>query len=94
MTFGIHFPCSWELAEIRAYVVYHMMGCGTCSWCEFAKAILDTWLVEGTKKIAMPSVASGRPARRPANLVLENGALKRAHFELMPYLKRGACGVP
>ena len=76
-----------ELAETQAYGVYHTTGSGTCSWFEFARAILDLWPVEGVEVLPISSGESGRAARRPANSVLENGALKRAHLELMPHWK-------
>jgi dTDP-4-dehydrorhamnose reductase len=76
-----------ELAETRAYGVYHTTGSGTCSWFEFARTILDFWPVEGVEVLPIPTGESGRAARRPANSVLDNGALKRAHLELMPHWK-------
>jgi len=76
-----------ELAETEAYGVYHTTGSGTCSWFEFARAILDLWPVEGVQVLPISSGESGRTARRPANSVLENRALQQAHFELMPHWK-------
>lgn len=78
-----------ELAGTRAYGVYHMTGSGTCSWLEFARAILNLWPVEGVEALPISSGEYGRAARRPANSVLENGALQRAHLELMPHWKVG-----
>jgi dTDP-4-dehydrorhamnose reductase len=76
-----------ELAETRAYGVYHTTGSGTCSWFEFARAILDLCPVEGVQVLPISSNESGRAARRPSNSVLENRALKQAHLELMPHWK-------
>jgi dTDP-4-dehydrorhamnose reductase len=76
-----------ELAEIQAYGVYHTTGSGTCSWFEFARTILDLWPVEGVQVLPISSGEADRAARRPANSVLENRALKQAHLELMPHWK-------
>jgi dTDP-4-dehydrorhamnose reductase len=76
-----------ELAATQAYGVYHTTGSGTCSWFEFAQTILELWPVEGVQVLAISSDQLGRAARRPANSVLENRALKQAHLELMPHWK-------
>jgi dTDP-4-dehydrorhamnose reductase len=76
-----------ELASTQAYGIYHITGSGTCSWFEFARTILELWPVEGAQVIPISSYESGRAARRPANSVLENRALKQAHLELMPHWK-------
>lgn len=76
-----------ELVETQAYGVYHTTGSGTCSWFEFARAILDLWPVKGVEVLPISSAELGRAARRPANSVMENGALKQAHMELMPHWK-------
>ena len=76
-----------ELAETQAYGVYHTTGSGTCSWFEFARTILDLWPVEGVQVLPITSDEFGRAARRPANSVLENRALRQAHMELMPHWK-------
>jgi dTDP-4-dehydrorhamnose reductase len=76
-----------ELADSQAYGVYHTTGSGTCSWFEFARAVLDLWPVEGVQVLLISSNESGRAARRPANSVLENRALQQAHLELMPHWK-------
>jgi dTDP-4-dehydrorhamnose reductase len=76
-----------ELAETQAYGVYHTTGSGTCSWFEFARTILNLWPVQGVEVFPISSDESGRAARRPANSVLENRALKQAHLELMPHWK-------
>ena len=76
-----------ELVETDAYGVYHTTGSGTCSWFEFAKAIVDLWPVEGVEVLPITTSESGRAARRPANSVLENRALQQAHLQLMPHWK-------
>jgi len=76
-----------ELIETHAYGIYHTTGSGTCSWFEFARTILDLCPMEGVEVVPISSDQSGRAARRPANSVLENRALKQAHLELMPHWK-------
>jgi dTDP-4-dehydrorhamnose reductase len=76
-----------ELAETKAYGVYHTTGSGTCSWFEFAQAILALWPMVGMQVLPISTGESGRAARRPANSVLENRALQRAKLELMPHWK-------
>jgi dTDP-4-dehydrorhamnose reductase len=76
-----------ELAETQAYGIYHTTGSGVCSWFEFAQTILDIWPAEGVEVIPIASSESRRAARRPANSVLENRALKQAHVDLMPHWK-------
>jgi dTDP-4-dehydrorhamnose reductase len=78
-----------ELAATQAYGVYHITASGACSWFEFARTILELWPVEGVEVFPISSDESGRAARRPANSVLENRALKQAHLELMPHWKVG-----
>ncbi len=73
-----------ELIETQAYGLYHATGAGSCTWFEFARAILDLWPVTGVQVLAITSSESGRPARRPVNSVLENRALQQANLRLMP----------
>jgi dTDP-4-dehydrorhamnose reductase len=76
-----------ELVETQAFGVYHVTGSGPCSWYEFARTILDLWPLEGVQVLPISSGEYGQAARRPANSVLENQTLKRAHMELMPHWK-------
>jgi dTDP-4-dehydrorhamnose reductase len=78
-----------ELAGTQAYGVYHMTGSGVCSWFEFARTILDLWPVNGVQVLSISSEELGQVARRPANSVLENRALKLARLDLMPHWKVG-----
>ena len=43
--------------------------------------------MEGVEVLPISTRESGRAARRPANSVLENRALRQAHLELMPHWK-------
>ena len=87
-TYTRHFSLTIaELAATQAYGVYHATGSGTCSWFEFARTIVEFWPMKGVQVFPISSDELGRAARRPANSVLENRALKRAHLELMPHWK-------
>ena len=72
-----------QLAETQAYGVYHTTGSGTCTWFEFARAIVSLWPVEGVEVLPIKSHESGRAAPRPAKSVLENRALQTAGLGLM-----------
>lgn len=78
-----------SLTETAAYGVYHLTGSGSCSWFEFAKAIVDLWPFEDVHLESISSSESGRLANRPLNSVLENGALRALGVELMPHWKAG-----
>lgn len=59
-----------------AYGVYHCSNGGSCSWFEFARAILELADVEGAEVRPIPSDRLDRPAKRPARSVLENFHLR------------------
>ncbi|MGD8413463.1 MAG: dTDP-4-dehydrorhamnose reductase [Candidatus Latescibacterota bacterium] len=63
--------------------IYHATNEGQCSWFDFATEI---FLIQGTP-ISLEGITSsqwGAPARRPANSVLENAALKKAGINEFP----------
>ncbi len=66
-----------ELIQQEAgYGIYHITNSGVCSWCDFARRIL---VEVGMHDIVIEPIStgeSGRVARRPANSVLENRALR------------------
>ncbi len=72
------------LIEAQRYGIYHATGSGSCTWFEFAQAILELWPVAGVQVLPISSKDSGRAARRPLNSVLENKALAQANLQLMP----------
>lgn len=73
------------LAEREVSGVFHAAGSGSCSWYEFALAIL----AEARKTRQLPDVSVraittaelGRPAPRPALSVLSNGRLRELGIE-------------
>ncbi len=76
-----------ELIQTESYGTYHITGSGSCSWFEFAQAVLELWLLDGVEVLPISSDESGRAARRPANSVLENRALRQIHLEPLPHWK-------
>lgn len=76
-----------HLVATQAYGIYHTTGSGTCSWFDFARAILELWPAKGVEVLPIKSSQSGRAAKRPANSVLENRALIQAGLPLMPHWK-------
>ncbi len=66
-----------ELIEEGAgYGVYHVTNSGCCSWFDFARKILGIAGREGVSIEAITTEESGRAARRPANSVLDNRAIR------------------
>jgi dTDP-4-dehydrorhamnose reductase len=66
--------------------LYHCTSEGQCSWYDFAVEIIRT---SGIRATVEPCTTAEypRPARRPANSVLENSGLKKLGLNLMPHWK-------
>lgn len=60
--------------------VYHVTNSGSCSWFAFAREILRLIGADAASVLPIASEELGRPARRPAYSVLENGAWAAAGF--------------
>jgi dTDP-4-dehydrorhamnose reductase len=73
-----------QLSRIKAYGIYHATGSGSCSWFEFAQAILKATGYDGVRVLPISTQESGRPARRPANSVLENRRLVQSGLGELP----------
>ena len=66
-----------QLIQARAgWGIYHITNSGSCSWCDFARRILSEVGRVDVLVDPISSDQSGRAARRPANSVLENRALR------------------
>ncbi len=76
-------PQLLALAEGEAFGTYHATCQGEATWYEFARLILEQ---AGLRVKITPCLTSEypRPARRPANSVLENRLLKILGLDLMP----------
>jgi dTDP-4-dehydrorhamnose reductase len=79
------------LISTRAYGLYHSTSEGSCSWYDFARAIVAA---AGVDVEIVPCATSQfpRPAPRPAYSVLENKALKNTGLNRMPQWQEGFNG--
>ena len=78
-----------QLSQAKAYGIYHVTGAGHCSWFEFAQAVVKAG---GYNRVRVAPVATqdlGRPARRPANSVLENRRLLQSGLGALPHWTEG-----
>ena len=62
----------WKLISDPHYGIWHVTNSGTCSWYDFAAAILENTGLTGTRLEPISSKELGRPAARPRNSVLRN----------------------
>jgi dTDP-4-dehydrorhamnose reductase len=73
-------PLVWRLACERRSGVFHATNAGAVSWYEFVAEVVE--LAGGDRSrvrpIATADLQPPRPARRPANSVLDNAALRAA----------------
>ena len=79
---------TWRLVEADAKGVYHGAGSGTCTWFEFAEEICR----QGGVRVEIEPIDSaelGRPARRPANSVLDSSKLTEATGYAFPSWRQG-----
>ena len=63
--------------------IYHATNAGSCSWFEFASELVRLARVEAAIE-PIPAREWKSPTRRPANSVLENGALAALGIDAMP----------
>jgi dTDP-4-dehydrorhamnose reductase len=73
-----------EIISRERYGIYHVTNSGSCSWFEFAKKIVEYSNIKGIDVIPIKSNALNRPAKRPANSVLQNFMLE---LEAIPLLR-------
>lgn len=69
-----------RLVEADASGIFHVTNAGAVSWYEFARAVLSAAGEDPgrVKPIATEDLQPPRPAKRPANSVLDNSALRAA----------------
>jgi dTDP-4-dehydrorhamnose reductase len=69
--------------------IYHVTNQGPVSWFEFARAVLESagYDPERVEPITTADLDPPRPARRPANSVLENAALRLQGLPLLPHYR-------
>jgi dTDP-4-dehydrorhamnose reductase len=71
------------LLETEAYGTYHATAQGSCSWFEFAKAIVAEAGLD-VPVVPVTTEEFPRPAPRPRNSVLDNLLLKIQGLDRMP----------
>jgi len=64
--------------------VFHCAGAGSCSWFDFARAIVETAGISGVEVTPISSADLNRPAPRPPCSVLDTSKLYRATGFRMP----------
>jgi dTDP-4-dehydrorhamnose reductase len=69
--------------------IYHVTNQGPVTWFEFARAVLESagYNPERVEPIMTADLDPPRPARRPANSVLENAALRLQGLPLLPHYR-------
>ena len=74
-----------SLVEAGASGVFHLTNQGAVSWCGFARAVLEAAGDDPTRvePIATADLQPPRPAKRPANSVLDNAAMRAAGLALL-----------
>jgi dTDP-4-dehydrorhamnose reductase len=74
------------LATERLPGIFHVTNQGVASWYEFARAIMGAAGLDGgrVEPITTAELVPARPAPRPVNSVLDNGALRLAGMPLLP----------
>ncbi|MFM8390569.1 MAG: dTDP-4-dehydrorhamnose reductase, partial [Actinomycetota bacterium] len=73
------------LVEAGASGIFHLTNQGAVSWCGFARAVLEAAGDDPSRvaAIATADLQPPRPAKRPANSVLANGAMRDAGCVLL-----------
>ncbi|MFM7093832.1 MAG: dTDP-4-dehydrorhamnose reductase [Actinomycetota bacterium] len=73
------------LVEAGASGIFHLTNQGAVSWCGFARAVLEAAGDDPSRVAAITTadLQPPRPAKRPANSVLANGAMRDAGFALL-----------
>ncbi|MFZ3066059.1 MAG: dTDP-4-dehydrorhamnose reductase [Nitrospirota bacterium] len=72
-----------EIIDKERYGTYHVTNSGSCSWFEFAKKIVDISHIGHIRLISIKSSELNRPAKRPANSVLQNFMLELEGIPLL-----------
>lgn len=72
-----------HLLETEAYGTYHATSQGSCSWYEFARAILEEASLD-VPVVPVTTEEFPRPAPRPRNSVLDNLLLRVQGLDRMP----------
>ena len=73
------------LVEAGAAGIFHLTNQGVVSWCGFAREVLEAAGDDPSRVAAITTadLQPPRPAKRPANSVLDNAAMRDAGFALL-----------
>ncbi len=76
-----------RLVVERRAGLFHVTNQGSCSWYEFARAVLGASGADPARvgPVATTDLVPARPAPRPANSVLDNAALRLSGLPLLPH---------
>lgn len=76
-----------RLVVERRAGIFHVTNQGSCSWYEFARAVLTASGADPARvgPIATADLVPARPAPRPANSILDNAALRLSGLPLLPH---------
>jgi dTDP-4-dehydrorhamnose reductase len=77
------------LIETEAYGLYHMTAEGSCSWFDFARAVLELSGLDPSVIVPVDAATYGAKARRPAYSVLENGRMKKTGLAVFSPWREG-----
>lgn len=72
-----------QLADTKAFGIYHLTNSGCCTWYEFAQEIFKQAGMD-VKLEKVTAAEYGAPARRPKNSCLVNKRLLEMGFDAMP----------
>jgi len=77
-----------SLMQSEHFGIYHGTNEGSCSWFDFASAIVKAYAIKANV-VPCTTAEFPRPAPRPANSVLENERLKKLLMNTMPRWEMG-----
>lgn len=74
-----------ELSEARLAGTFHVTNQGEATWFEVAQAVMESLRLGAERVQPITTAELSRRARRPANSVLDNAALRREGIALLPH---------
>jgi len=78
----------FNMINTDLFGLYHCTNEGWCSWYDFACAIVKAYSIP-VNIVPCTTKEFPRPAKRPANSVLENKQLKKLNLNIMPHWEHG-----
>ncbi|HSH23882.1 MAG TPA: dTDP-4-dehydrorhamnose reductase [Acidimicrobiales bacterium] len=74
-----------ELSEARLAGTFHVTNQGEATWFEVAQAVMESLRLGAERVQPITTAELSRRARRPANSVLDNAAVRREGIALLPH---------